>query len=420
MLLELKIENFMSFKDETIFSMERSNVDKSTLNNNVISFKDMNILKSSIILGPNASGKTNLIQALHFIKWIVINSRSFDREQKIKYFPFKLDPDYRMKKPISFRIRFVNNDNVYDYHIQIKKIEKKGSEYYFKILKEELKINSDMIFSRDRKDFDFPDHKIISESIKNISKMLIDNSLLLSAYASNDIPELKEAYDWFDKKLEISLEGGITKRHLIERFFDNGTFKKYLKNKMMISDLGNISNLDIIENEMKFDFPENMDQKVRELVTFDNKYRILTYHNDIDKEDIEFDFEMEESKGTQKYIFLIGQIYDMIREDKVFIIDELENSLHPELVKLVFQLVHGSDSRAQLIATTHSYSLLQYVNNESGEIFRRDQVWFARKRPNMSTQLYSLINIGGIRKDLRIFKAYFDGRLEAFPDIRMT
>ncbi len=420
MLLELKIENFMSFKDETIFSMERSNVDKSTLKNNVISFKDMNILKSSIILGPNASGKTNLIQALHFIKWMVINSRSFDREQKIKYFPFKLDPDYRMEKPISFKIRFVNNDNVYDYHIQMKKIEKKGSEYYFKILKEDLKKNSDMIFSRDRKDFDFPDPKSISENIKTISKMLIENSLLLSAYASNDIPELKEAYDWFDKKLEISLEGGITKRNLIERFFDDRTFKKYLKNKMMISDLGNISNLDIIEKEMNFDFPENMDQKVRELVTFENKYRIVTYHNDIDNEEIEFDFEMEESKGTQKYIFLIGQIYDMIREDKVFIIDELENSLHPELVKLVFQLVHGSDSRAQLIATTHSYSLLQYVNDESGEIFRRDQVWFARKRPNMSTQLYSLINIGGIRKDLRIFKAYFDGRLEAFPDIRMT
>ena len=91
MLIELNIKNFMSFKEQTIFSMERSSVDKDKLINNFTEINKLNILKSSIILGPNASGKSNLLLALNFIQWLVKNSRTFEKKQKIKYFPFKLN-----------------------------------------------------------------------------------------------------------------------------------------------------------------------------------------------------------------------------------------------------------------------------------------------------------------------------------------
>ena len=107
MLIEYKIKNFLSFKEETIFSMESSTADKDTLSNNFVTIDKLKILKSSIILGSNASGKTNLLLALDFIKWLVKNSRNFERKQDIKYLPFKLNSEYRNKKPIYFQIKFM-------------------------------------------------------------------------------------------------------------------------------------------------------------------------------------------------------------------------------------------------------------------------------------------------------------------------
>ena len=102
--------------------------------------------------------------------------------------------------------------------------------------------------------------------------------------------------------------------------------------------------------------------------------------------------------------------------NKVFFVDELEESLHPNLLKYIFEIVQNSKSNAQIVSTSHSYPLLLYVNSND-EIFRRDQIWFTNRKKDCSTEIYSLVNIGGIRKDLRIFKAYFEGRFEAFPDI---
>ena len=166
--------------------------------------------------------------------------------------------------------------------------------------------------------------------------------------------------------------------------------------------------------------PESIPEELKKKIINERKYIFKSFHKDMQNEIVEFDFDMEESKGTQKFILLIGYIYDIIKNRKVLVIDEMENSLHPELMRLIFLLIQKKDSESQIISTSHSYSLLQYVNNQDEEIFRRDQVWFTRKRKDMSTQLYSLINIGGIRKDLRIFKAYFDGRLEALPDVRLA
>lgn len=419
MLVELKVGNFMSFKEETVFSMERSSVDKTTLPENFVAVGKTNILKSAVIFGPNASGKTNLVQALLFLKWLVKNSRSFERGQKIKYFPFKLDREYRENIPISFYIKFIMDNNYYEYSIHLKRMNENNSEYSFTIPFEKLVKNGDRIYERKTKNFTFSEKNKPSENIQNISKIILENTLLLSTYGSNEIPELKKPFKWFDDNLIVEYNDFFDKRLLIQYFFKNDTFKDDLISLMNSSDLGEIGNFEVIEKDVKMDFPENIPEILKDSILFNAKYIIKTYHSDNMKQMIEFDFDMEESKGTQKYLFLYGYIFDMIINDRTIVMDEIENSLHPILLKLLFQMVHKKGNKAQLISTSHSFSLLQFVNNEDEEIFRRDQIWFARKKKDKSTQLYSLINIGGIRKDLRIFKAYFDGRLEAFPDVRL-
>ena len=417
MLVELAIRNFMSFKEETIFSMERSNIDKDTLKDNFISEGNLNILKSAIILGPNASGKTNLIQALHFMKWMVKRSRNFDRKQKIKIFPFKLDPDFREGTPISFKVKFLVNKNIFDYSMELEKTENSETEYNFVICTESLSKNDEKIFYRNRKEFEF--NAKSSRNLRTISEVILDNSLLLSAYGSNEAPELEEPYRWFDEKLIVTFDDQLERKYLIENYFRSNDFKEYLHKNLISSDLGEITRFEIEEKEIGLKIPEKIPEEIRELILNDRKYLFKSFHKDTENDIIEFDFEMEESKGTQKFILLMGYIFDMIRNDRILVMDELENSLHPELMRMIFHLVNKKNSRAQIISTSHSYSLLQYVNNRDEEIFRRDQIWFTRKKQDMSSQLYSLINIGGIRKDLRIFKAYFDGRLEALPNIKL-
>lgn len=410
----------MSFKDEMIFSMERSNIDKETLKENYFTQNNTNLLKSAIILGPNASGKTNLIQALEYMRFLVLESRKFERDVSIKYFPFKLNKEYRVNCPISLKLKFIHNDNTFTYDIKIKNIGSGKSQYHFVIDGETLTRNNKIIFNRTSEN-KFPDstNKNMSKKLKSSSELLLRNSLLLSSYGSNDLPELKDAYEWFEKVLRIYGGNKINKRDTIHYFLNDNKFKSYLMKSLQNADLGNITNFDIIEENIKMKFPADISESLKERIIFDNKYQFKTYHTDDDNKSIEFDFIMEESNGTQKYVLLMGIIYDMIKNNKVIIFDELENSLHPEILKNIFYLLHRSDTKAQMIVSTHSYSLLQYVNDIDEEVFRRDQVWFTRKRKDMSTQLYSLINIGGIRKDLRIFKAYFDGRLEALPDVKL-
>lgn len=420
MLIKFSISNFMSFKDKMTFSMERSNVDKETLEENYFTHNKTNLLKSAIILGPNASGKTNLIQALEYMRFLVLESRKFERDVSIKYFPFKLNKEYRANRPICLNLKFNNNDNIFTYDIKIKIIDKEKSQYHFVIDEETLTKNNKIIYNRISEN-KFPDNtnKNMSKKLKSSSELLLRNSLLLSSYGSNDLPELKDAYEWFENVLRIYGRNKINKRDTIHYFLNDNKFKSYLMKSLQNADLGNISNFDVIEENIQMAFPADMSESLKERILFDNKFQFKTYHTDDDKNNIEFDFVMEESNGTQKYVLLMGIIYDMMKNNKVIVFDELENSLHPEILKKIFHMLHRSDTNAQMIVSTHSYSLLQYVNDIDEEVFRRDQIWFTRKRNDMSTQLYSLINIGGIRKDLRIFKAYFDGRLEALPDVKL-
>ncbi len=413
MIIELKVKNFLSFKEEVVFSLLRSSIDINTLNKNFIKNGNLNILKSAVIFGPNASGKSNLLQTMDFLKFLVLKSREFDKKKDVKYLPFKLNSKYREELPIEISIKYLINKNIYDYYINIYKNKEIDKNYSFIINSEILKKNDEIIFNRGL-------NKIISKD-KNLNKSLIEvqtnkNTLFLSKSEVLGFDTLAEAYSWFNEKLVIDLESqnhfGL--RYTVEKL-KSKKFKQFVLKYMNLADFGNIKDIIIKEQEIKL--PEDIDKELKKFILEKEKYKIITQHLDEKKKLIDFDFEIEESQGNIKYLSLLGPIYDMLENQKVFLVDELDKSLHPEILKLIFNIIHDSNSNSQIISTTHSFPLLMYVNNSEDEIFRRDQVWFTRKNKDEATELYSLINIGGIRKDLRIFKAYFDGRLDAFPNI---
>lgn len=414
MIIELKVKNFLSFKEEVVFSLLKSSVDNTTLKNNYIKTKDIQILKSSVIFGPNASGKSNLLQTIHFLKFLILNSREFDKKKDVKYLPFKLDSKYRTELPIEISLKYLINKNIYEYNVSICKNKGVDKNYCFVINFESLIKNNKEIFRRDKTK--------VSSKIKHLNKSLLEfqtnkNALFLSKSEVLGFDELAEAYSWFKEKLVIDLESdkeyGLG--YTIKKLKDN-KFKDFVLNYLSSADFGNISDIKIIERDIKL--PDDIDEKLKEMILEKEKYKIITRHKDEKGKLIDFDFEIEESHGNIKYLGLLGPIYDMIENEKTFVVDELDKSLHPEILKLIFDIIHKTNKNTQIISATHSFPLLMYVNNSEDEIFRRDQIWFTRKKKDQSTELYSLINIGGIRKDLRIFKAYFDGRLDAFPNVK--
>lgn len=416
MLIELKVKNFLSIKEEVVFSMERSNVDKDTLINNFVNINNkLKILKSSVIFGPNASGKSNLLKTIHFLKYLVLNSGDFKKKHKIKYLPFKLDSNYRENKPISINLKFLKDKDIYSYEVLISKIKDKDMDYNFIINSEILKKNSDIIYKRTKTKVN-SNNEILNGTLREFQTN--KNSLFLSKSQVLGFENLNKVYSWFDENLSIDLNSdkSFGLNFTRDKLKTDKKFKKFVLDYLKKADFGNICDIEIKEREIKL--PEDVSKEIKEIIEKNERFKIKTFHLDDKSNKIEFDFDIEESHGNKKYLSLLGPIYDMIEKDKIFIVDELDKNLHPEILRLIFEIIHNSNSKAQIISTSHAFPLLMYVNNSEDEIFRRDQIWFTRKREDQSTQIYSLINVGGIRRDLRIFKAYFDGKLEALPNIK--
>ena len=414
MIIDLKVKNFLSFKYETVFSLLKSSIDDNTLSQNHIKHKSLNILKSAVIFGPNASGKSNLLKTMNLLQLLVLKSREFDKKKDIKYLlPFKLDSMFREELPIEITLKFLINKNIYEYAVKIYKNKEIDTNYDFVIESEILIKNDKTIFERNV--------DIIISDNKHLNKTLVEvqtnkNSLFLSKSEILGFDDLAEAYSWFHEKLVIDLDSNIDfgLGYTIKKL-KTKDFKDFVLEYLNLADFGKICDIEVKEREIKL--PDDMDEGIKKFILEREQYKVTTFHLDEKGNKIDFDFEIEESQGNIKYLGLLGPIYDMIQNGKVFLVDELDKSLHPEILKLIFNIIHKSENNAQIISSTHSFPLLMYVNNSDNEIFRRDQIWFTKKNNEQATELYSLINIGGIRKDLRIFKAYFDGRLDAFPNI---
>ena len=135
---------------------------------------------------------------------------------------------------------------------------------------------------------------------------------------------------------------------------------------------------------------------------------ITTFHRN--NPAIPFDFNTEESGGTQRLFYMMLTILDVVKNNKILLVDEIETSLHPRLVEYIISLFNRSEC-AQLIYTTHNTYLLD--NNK----VRKDQVYFTNKRAEGSTDLYSLYDYKDFRDTMDIEKAYLQGRFDAIPYI---
>ena len=445
MLIRYTIENFLSFGEKCSFSMIpgliRSHPSHKT---NFPNRNEIDILKLGIIYGANASGKSNLIKSLRFLQQLVLEGTK--PEQSINLTPHKLHADY-IKKPSRFEVEFRKNSKNYAYGVILNStgiIE----EWLYEINKtsdipifERIKTEDDL-FETHFKSIKFKSNKE-KEFLNFIARGTRSNQLFLTECFQRNVSKnvqgikpITDAISWFNNSLTIIFPstkfGGLLFELESNEDF-RSALQKYLKN----FDTG-IDGIELMEVDFYSlkDFPGELKKEIatelkpgsRSLIsnperqTYSltknkdgtvNANKVIIKHK-ISNSNESIHFELsEESDGTQRLIDLIPALIDVSKSERVFIVDELDRSLHPNLSRnflgLFLELSKGLES--QLIVTTHDANLLDL------KYFRKDEIWFVEKSTANQSKLFSL-NDFNIRFDKRIRNDYLLGRFGATPHIK--
>ncbi|MEG2507017.1 MAG: AAA family ATPase [Longicatena sp.] len=441
MLISISIENFKSFDKLATFNMIASNKLRGN-EERIYKINDISILKSAVIYGANASGKSNLIEALDFMRFSILSPKGIPLKTKNLFCKSREENENRIT---TFEIRMCIHDNCYAYGFDV--LLKDGiieSEWIIKLSKSN---KQNILFKRDKNKFMLSDSLQLTDSEKarfNIyfedlsenDSMLFLSEMNRNKRISNDsnLSFFKEIYHWFSEDVNIfSPDTPVTN---FEYYYEEASLKLVQK-IIMNFDTGiteiNIRNLSINELKNKMprqifddildDMKEKADKNNKEKVRFSLRFRNDFFNISLDKNGdpiittlcfkhgksyYDFDFG-EESDGTRR-LFDLLDILLAKNKNSVYIIDEMERSLHPSLTRHFIELLNNYHfkNNIQLIFTTHEATIM------TQELFRRDQIWFVARDENNNSNLYPLDKFN-IRYDKKISKDYLEGRYGAIP-----
>lgn len=405
MILEIRLENFFSIKDEVVLNMQAANIQSKrakALIDNTFECGKGALLKTIAIWGANASGKSSIIKAIRACVRMIFESHNYNEDTVFSFTPFKFGGT---GKPSRFYVHFLLDGIEYEYSFAMTKTE---------ILQEELvyypKGRKVTLFVRDERKG--PDKKDIYKfnSIRrpmDVAANTSQKTLFISRASQMDRDIAKEVYRYFNECFILNFFGYNS--FSVEKLLD--------ENKEQFLNVLRIADSDIVDirsrHELKsltaavFD-PQNNNQLLSRDDIQKPQLVLTTYHRN--NPDVPFDFFTEESEGTKYLFYMMLTVLDIVRENKILLIDEIEASLHTKLVEFIIEMFHQSKS-AQLIYTTHNTHLLDTKK------IRRDQVYFVNKREDGSSDLYSLFDYKDFREEMDLEKAYLQGRFDAVPYI---
>ena len=418
MLVNFRVENFKSFKDLTEFSMEATKL-KNLKDSNTFDINNISLLKSAVVYGANASGKSSLLDSMNIMRRIIKDSISIEKTKKYFAQPFLLNCETE-KKESFFEIEFIIDEILYRYGFKIAINATILKEWLYQ-KKLQLKAREVRLFERDNQTI------ILGASFKE-GKLLTDktreNALFLSVVAQFNGEKSEAILNWFNRCNIISnIKSAEFENYSFNKLEDDD-FKEKIVNLIKSADVGiyDIAKKKISFDELKKDnseleeLPDFILNELKDkgLSTIQTKHIQYNKNNHFDKfKSFDLDFE---SDGTQKLLALSAPIIETLIKGEILIIDELDNSMHTELVNAIIKLFNSKETnpnKAQLIFTTHDTNLLNQ------ELFRRDQIWFTQKDIYGISELYSLVEYGKgkARDDLVLEKNYLNGKFGAIPHI---
>ena len=418
MLIQFSVKNWRSIRKEQTLSLVMAKGDELAASN---SFKCVapattNLLRSLAIYGANASGKSNVINAMKTMENIVLESASkWQQGDHIPVVPFLLDSDTE-NEPSEFETIFIAEGVRYQYGFSATP-ERIIEEWLLAYPLGRAQRWFSRVWDNDTNYYSWEFGNALTGQKQLWQESTRENGLFLSTAVQLNSQQLKPIYDWFKKSLrfaDTSLLGPEFTADLCQKEEKKKEVLAFLK----AADL-NIDNL-VVETE-KFsvkhlpdDIPDDTKRTILAKMKDNEVFDIKTIHHSTQGKLITFDFD-EESEGTQTLFSVAGPWLDTLQNGFVLFIDELHNNLHPKIVEFLVQLFHSNvtnPNNAQLIFTTHETSIL------SQDIFRRDQIWFCEKDKDQATQLYPLTDFSPRKGREKIEASYLAGRYGALPYTR--
>lgn len=379
MVLEIRLSNMFSFRDEVTLDLQAAKIQTKKareLEGNLFSVDGEQMLKSVALFGANASGKSNVIKAIRACVNMVRSSHNYNVDTKFAISPFKFE-DYA-NKPSSFYICFLLNGVEY--------------EYSFSFMHDEIITETLYYYPNGRKSLVFRRDESRGTEKKDI-------------YEFKTV--IKRPFDVADNTSKKTLY--ISRASQMDREIAQKIFLFFCNDIVLDYQVANIDSLDNLFKERKEQMLEVLRTADSDIIDFKiQNNAITTFHRT--NPSVAFDFETEESEGTKTLFRMMVRMIGIIHEGKMLLVDEIDNSLHTQLVEFVIGMFNHSD-HAQLIYTTHNTHLL------NTDFQRRDQVNFVNKREDGSSDLYSLFDFKDFRDTLDMEKAYLQGRFDAIPTI---
>ena len=405
MVLQIRLSNFFSINEEVILDMQAASLqtkESKDLLGNTFVCNDERLLKTVAIYGANASGKSNIIKAIRACVQMIFESHNYNENTIFAFTPFKFGG---VGKPSKFYIRFLIEGVEYEYSFSLTKTEIiTEALYYYPIGRKKL------VFSRDERKG--PDKKDIYEFRSAIRRPMdvagntSKKTLFVSRASQMDRDVAKDVFRYFNERFILNYFGYNS--YSIESLLN--------ENKDLILRVLKAADSDIIDirsqHELRSLTTAVFDPLSNQLLSRDDiqkpQLKITTFHRN--NPEVPFDFYSEESSGTQEFFHMMLTILNIIKGNKVLLIDEISMGLHVNLVEYILNLFHQSES-AQLIFSTHNTNLLNMRK------LRKDQVYFVNKRDDGSSDLYSLFDFKDFRENMDAEKAYLQGRFDAIPYI---
>jgi uncharacterized protein len=434
MLLNFSVTNYGCIKERQTLSLEAKITDDNISNNIFLAplkhESEKQLIRSLVMYGPNASGKSTLIKALAFLEKFVLTSHKQQIGDQIgedlEVTPFKLSAD-TLGKSSEFEINLIASDGVrYIYGVACTSsyVTEEWLFAYFNARPQKL---FHRVYDTATQQYAykyskaFNDAKVAKERWQQETK---NNELFLSKTVQANSQQFFPVFNWFKDTLRIIDAFGLPRGYTKKICHDNLSIVKKVVSFMQHADL-DIADIKVTKESIEpklhvSDLPDDMPLIVKKAIIEDLNTRPPLTHYEVNflhrAKNSAFEMQLEEeeeSQGTQAMFKFAGPWLDLIEDNLVLIVDELDTSLHPlvvhQLIKLFHQETQANNKQAQLIFTTHDSSLL------SQGIFRRDQIWFLEKNNSGATELYSLDHIKGVRADTSHEKPYLNGRYGGIP-----
>jgi AAA15 family ATPase/GTPase len=393
MLIEFKCRNFLSFKDEVCLNLTTVDTYTEHKDTHILKKNKLNLLKSIALYGSNGGGKSNLSKAITLMSTLIhysfSDSLKKDEERGDWNGDFKLC-NSTIGKPSMFEVSFFVGEDIYRYGFETYNWEV-VSEWLYKTEKRET-----LLFSRKGNEFKINETRF--EEGKRY-KEVNQNVLFISFLAQYNSGESGKVFNFFKKLNIVNAISDDHISHVTRKLLkDDDKFKKWLSIALQFLEISSV-HVSSDEKELFSKHP-----------VYDEN-NLLTGFTD-------FSVERDESDGTKKLIYLLGAIYHTLKNGCVFVIDEFNAKLHPNLSLKIIELFHKyNNNGAQFIITVHDPTLLDK------DVYRRDQFWFVDRNQFGSSELYPMSNFkatDGLRSMSDFRKKYLNSDFGAAESIELT